>query len=139
MYFQSFNLALLFLLLICSQNNLTPGEGADYANHSESPKQVESLSSDVIVPASSVAEFCESTETDSGNQHSSVHMSDGFNFGLMPPTLGNPLGSMEASDNQAHDAARASSVFVSVFFSVDLFLTQDHCFWIFLSDGCFVN
>jgi hypothetical protein len=96
---------------------LAPGEGADYANLSESPKQVESLSSDVvIVPASSVAEFCESTETDSGNQHSSVHMSGGFDFGLMPQILGNPLGSMEASDNQAHDAARASSVFVSVFF-----------------------
>ncbi|XP_057526082.1 GBF-interacting protein 1-like isoform X2 [Amaranthus tricolor] len=107
-----------------SQNNLTPGEGADYANHSESPKQVESLSSDVIVPASSVAEFCESTETDSGNQHSSVHMSDGFNFGLMPPTLGNPLGSMEASDNQAHDAARASSVFVQQPVDPSSFYTQ---------------
>ena len=119
---------------------MAPGEGADYADYSQSPKQVESLASgDVSAPASSVVEFCESKETDSGNQHSSVHSSAGVSFGLMPPMLENPLGSGEVSDNQERDAARASSIVVSVFFFRLPFLTQDHCFRILLSDGCFIN
>lgn len=96
---------------------MAPGEGSDYADHSQSPKQVESLSSgDVSAPASSVIEFCLSKVTDSGNQHSSIHSSGDVSFGLMPPMLEDPLGSGEVSDNQERDFARASSIVVSVFF-----------------------
>ncbi|XP_057526095.1 GBF-interacting protein 1-like isoform X4 [Amaranthus tricolor] len=111
-----------------SKNNLAPGEGADYADYSQSPKQVESLSSgDVSAPASSVVEFCESKETDSGNQHSSVHSSAGVSFGLMPPMLENPLGSGEVSDNQERDAARASSIVVQQPVDPSIFYTQYYC------------
>ncbi|KNA25905.1 hypothetical protein SOVF_002440 isoform B [Spinacia oleracea] len=93
-----------------SQSTLTPGEEADYVDRSQSPMQAENLTSgDVSVPANSVSDFSDSKETVSALQHSGGHTSAGYNFGLLPPMLGNPLGSPEALETQALDASRASS------------------------------
>lgn len=96
-----------------SQSTLTPGEEADNVDRSESPKQAENFSSsDLSVPASAVPEVSDSKDTVSGPQHSSVHASANYHFGLLPPMLGNPLGSLENSESQARDASRASNFIV---------------------------
>ncbi|XP_021724431.1 GBF-interacting protein 1-like [Chenopodium quinoa] len=92
-----------------SQSTLSPEEEVDYVG-SQSPKPEENLSSgDVNAPSNSVPDFSDSKETVSGPQHSNVHTSTHYNFGLLPPMLGNPLGSPEASETQLRDASRASS------------------------------
>lgn len=98
-----------------SQNALSPTEEADYIDRSQSPEQVtENLSSvEVSVPSSSVPDSSDSKkETTSGPQHPSAHTSANYNFGLMPPILGNPLGPVEASETQARDVSRVPSFVV---------------------------
>lgn len=96
-----------------SQSTLASGEEADYVDQSQPSKQAENLASgDVGVLANPVQDFSDSKETVGGPQHSSAHSSTGYNFGFLPPMLGNPLGSLEASETQGRDASRVSSFVV---------------------------
>ena len=99
---------------------------ADYVDNSQSSECVpENLSSgEVSVPSSSLPDSSDSKkETASGPQHPSVNASTSYNFGLMPPILGNPLGPVEASETQAHDVSRVPSLVVGVHLNSFLGLT----------------
>lgn len=98
-----------------SQNASAPAEEADYVDNSQSPQHVpDNLSSgEVSVPSSAVPDSSDSKkETASGPQHPGVNVSSSYNFALMPPILGNPLGPVEASETQARDVSRVPSFVV---------------------------
>lgn len=77
------------------------------------------MSGEDEVAASAVTEYNEEAKQDNsllpgGPQYSMVHTSPNYNFGFVPPMIGNQFAAFENYESQARDASRLPSFVVSL-------------------------
>lgn len=115
------------LVIWYSNENAFATDEVDYADNNQSASYVpENLSSkDGGVASSTVAGYNEPKQETApgGNQYSVAHSSPNYNFGFVPPIMGNQLTPIEGSEAQVRDVSRLPTFVVSsLFYMLNMFL-----------------
>lgn len=111
------HLTSFFCMSICSnQNASTAVEDTDYSYQPPPSHGQESFSAKGDDISSSAPECSESKpETlQAGQQYSVVHTSPNYNFGFVPPMLGNQLAPFDSSESQPRDVSRLPNFLVGL-------------------------
>lgn len=103
---------------VCSnQNASAAAENTEYPDQPPSSHGQESLPAkgdgDISSSAPECSQFQQET-LQAGLQYSVVHTSPNYNFGFVPPMLGNQIPPFESSESQPRDVSRLQNFFVGL-------------------------